>query len=87
VPNCAQDGWECFAAVSEFDFLFVCVRPGEELGATRRMVNNCWEDSGLTTAPFICFLEGLAKYVDECNRLKGDQEDMDDLNFFSFFNC
>ena len=86
VPNCAQKDWECFAAVSEFDFLFVCVIPGEDFGATRRMVNNCWEDTGLTMAPFTCFLEGLTKYVEEHNRLKGDQDGMDDLNFFSFFN-
>ena len=87
VPNCAQEGWQCFAAISEFDFLFVCVRPGEEFGATRRVVNNCWEDTSLTMAPFTRFLEGLAMYVEEYNRIKGDEEAMDDLNFFSFFDC
>ena len=39
LPNCAQGGWECFAAVSEFDYIFVCTAVGQQHGATRRMVN------------------------------------------------
>merc|ERR1712179_618278 len=36
-PNCGQDDWQCFASVSEYDYLFVCVTPGEQFGATRHM--------------------------------------------------
>ena len=27
-PNCAEDGWQCFAVFSEYDFIFVCTNPG-----------------------------------------------------------
>ena len=27
-PNCAEDGWHCFAVFSEYDFIFVCTNPG-----------------------------------------------------------
>merc|ERR1712136_441780 len=29
-PNCAQEDWECFGAMSEYDYLFVCVDPASE---------------------------------------------------------
>ena len=28
-PNCAEEGWQCFAVFSEYDFLFVQTNPGE----------------------------------------------------------
>merc|ERR1712059_231741 len=62
-PNCAQEGWECFAAVSEFHYIFVYVKPGENCGATRLIVNNCFEDESFTTAPFGNFLKRLGEYV------------------------
>ena len=27
-PNCAEDGWQCFAVFSEYDFIFVYTNPG-----------------------------------------------------------
>eukprot|EP00090_Calanus_glacialis_P043049 TRINITY_DN76228_c0_g1_i1.p1 TRINITY_DN76228_c0_g1~~TRINITY_DN76228_c0_g1_i1.p1 ORF type:complete len:176 (-),score=70.25 TRINITY_DN76228_c0_g1_i1:66-593(-) len=84
-PNCAEEGWECFAAVSEYDFLFVCLSPGEQFGATRRMVNNCWEDTFLTPAPFSCFLERLHEYLEAFNEKKGEEEEDEETDFFSFF--
>lgn len=64
-PNCAQDGWECFAVVSEYDYLFVCVDPANErhFGATRRVVNNCDEDKEFTPAPFEAFVERLVEFT------------------------
>ena len=29
-PNCAEEGWECFAVFSEYDYLFVCLTPGKK---------------------------------------------------------
>jgi hypothetical protein len=63
-PNCAEAGWECFAVLSEFDFLFVCVAPGADFGATRRVTNNCFEDLPFTPAPFSCFLSLLVQFAE-----------------------
>jgi len=88
-PNCAEEGWQCFAVFSEYDFLFVQTNPGENFGATRHMVNNCWEDSSLTSAPFSNFFEGLAKYTEAFNKRSelASEEDLEDeeLHVLSFF--
>merc|ERR1712098_348713 len=62
--------WECFATLSEYDYLFVCVIPGEQFGATRHIVNNCWEDTPFTPAPFGCFLEKLVEHVAQVDKHK-----------------
>jgi hypothetical protein len=47
--NCAQAGWRAFAVTSEFDFFFVNVdAQSPECGATRHVLNNCFEDSPFT---------------------------------------
>ena len=52
-PNCADYGWVCFGAISEFDYLFVCIdEQSSDFGATRYIVNNCHIDKELTNAPF-----------------------------------
>ena len=43
---------------------------GENFGATRHMVNNCWEDSALTSAPFSNFLAGLVKFTEAVKERK-----------------
>jgi len=92
-PNCAEDGWQCFAVFSEYDFIFVCTNPGENFGTTRHMVNNCWEDSSLTSAPFSNFLAGLVRFTDAVNEKKTarlqvasgeDEEDEEELQFLDF---
>ena len=86
--NCAQSGWKCFGAVSEYDYIFVCVAPGDRFGATRRVVNNCWEDMFLTPAPFTCFLNGLSQYIALCKDLEHDPEH--DCEYYDkpwFFDC
>jgi len=68
-PNCAQDGWECFAALSEFDYLFVNVDPTSTyFGSTRRVVNNCFEDEPMTDTfdEFFGRLEAFSRQWNEC---------------------
>ena len=111
-PNCAEEGWQCFAVFSEYDFIFVCTNPGEKIreklasqldvsstsgesfGATRHMVNNCWEDSLLTTAPFSNFLAGLVRFTEavkeaKTSRLQAvsgeDSEEEEELQLLDFF--
>ena len=56
--NCAHVSWVAFAAVSEFDYLFVNTdATSPDFGATRRIVNNCFEDVVLTPAPIDNFLQ------------------------------
>ena len=54
------------------------------------MVNNCWEDSSLTSAPFSNFFEGLAKYTEAFNKRSelASEEDLEDeeLHVLSFFS-
>ncbi len=55
--NCARAPWVAFAAVSEFDYLFINTDAASpDFGATRRIVNNCFEDVTLTPAPIDNFL-------------------------------
>ena len=106
-PNCAEDGWQCFAVFSEYDFVFVCTNPGllsfesqldessgENFGATRHMVNNCWEDSSLTCAPFSNFLASLVRFAEAVKERKisrlqvasgENSEDEDELQILDFF--
>ena len=66
-PNCAEDGWECFGAVSEYDFLFVNIDPNSEhFGKTRRIVNNCWEDEPMTNT-FHEFFDKLEAFTQQWN--------------------
>ena len=59
-PNCADKGWVCFGAISEFDYLFVCVdEQSSDFGATRYIVNNCHIDKELTNAPFDNFFHKI----------------------------
>ena len=66
---------------------------GKDFGATRHMVNNCWEDSSLTSAPFSNFLAGLVRFADAVNEKKSarlqvasgeDEEDEEELQFLDF---
>uniref|UniRef100_A0A7S4J307 Knr4/Smi1-like domain-containing protein n=1 Tax=Odontella aurita TaxID=265563 RepID=A0A7S4J307_9STRA len=79
-PNCAQEGWECFAVVSEYDYLFVCVDPAdaENFGATRRVVNNCDRDEALTSAPFDNFVERLVEFAELYQKYETDKDDEDE---------
>jgi hypothetical protein len=72
-PNCAAAGWECFAAVSEFDYLFVCVADAADAqcGATRWIVNNCFEDDAFTPAPFSNFVEKLVGFTAAYREARG----------------
>ena len=111
-PNCAEEGWQCFAVFSEYDFIFVNTNPGEmvcsllqsrtslageSFGATRHMVNNCWEDSSLTSAPFSNFLAGLIKFTGAVSEKKtkrlqaasedvSDDEDEEELQLLHFYH-
>ena len=63
-PNCGDSGWECFAAVSEFDYLFVCTDVSSpDFGGTRCIVNNCDEDNEFTRPPFDTFVRKLESYA------------------------
>ena len=66
---------------------------GENFGATRHMVNNCWEDSSLTSAPFSNFLAGLVRFAEAVHEKKTtrlqvasgeDEEDEEELQFLDF---
>ena len=47
--NCAHAGWRAFAVTSEFDYFFVNIDArSPECGATRHVVNNCFEDEPFT---------------------------------------
>ena len=62
-PNCGDNGWECFAVVSEFDYLFVCTDTNTpDFGATRWIVNNCDDDKSLTGPPFDNFFKRIELY-------------------------
>jgi hypothetical protein len=78
-PNCAEAGWECFATLSEYDSLFVCVARGPHFGATRWVTNNCFDDRAFTPAPFSRFLHILAQFANayrEQYRLTPDEVDL-----------
>lgn len=63
-PNCGEESWKCIAAISEFHFIFVNVDPAsKQFGATRSIVNNCFDDKPLTKAPFENFLNKMASYA------------------------
>ena len=81
-PNCGNNSWKCFAAVSEFDYLFVCIDLNSEFfGATRRIVNNCWEDIPFTNPPFGNFFEKVEVYVQAYEAYGVDRDDDLDLDF------
>ena len=85
-PNCGTYGWECFAAVSEFDYLFVCMDINSEyFGATRWIVNNCGDDNGFTNPPFDNFFERLEAYA-QAREAYGDDDDaiLENLDFLRF---
>ena len=57
-PNCAMGEWKYMGACSEFDYLFVNTNPSStEFGATRCIVNNCFEDMSFLPAPFENFFD------------------------------
>ena len=67
---------------------------GENFGATRHMVNNCWEDFALTSAPFSNFLAGLVRFTEAVKERKTgrlqvasgeNSEDEEELQFLDFF--
>ena len=63
-PNVAEYGWECFAAVSEYDYLFVCTLHGSEhYGSTRIVTNNLFEDKNYTPPPFLNFVDRLEAFI------------------------
>ena len=81
-PNCSDPRWECFAAVSEFDYLFVCTDPHDPcFGGTRWIVNNCYEDKKFTEPPFDNFVERLEAYAHLLEMYGGDQDAILDLQF------
>ena len=85
-PNCAEEAWECFAAVSEYDYLFVCVDyDSPHYGYTRHIVNNCWEDNSLLDASFDVFFEKLEMYTDEWLKQYNStgEDSLGVINFFS----
>merc|ERR1712168_1579065 len=87
-PNCGEDGWECFGAVSEYDYLFVCVdQTSSSYGHTRRIINNCWEDYPLISASFDELFKTVEKFAEEWvlkTRLLKETEDSDDDEACSF---
>ena len=85
-PNCADNGWECFAVVSEFDYLFVCTDENSlYFGATRWIINNCDHDSIFTNPPFGSFFERLEAYA-IAREAYGDDHDamLENLDFLKF---
>ena len=82
-PNCGDNGWECFAAVSEYDYLFVCTDvKSPEFGGTRCIVNNCDEDNEFTSPPFDNFVKRLEAYA-RAREVFGDDQDamLESLDF------
>ena len=91
-PNCGEQGWQCFGAVSEYDYLFVCVDTASPCyGHIRRIVNNCWEDESMTTSfdEFFHVLEDFAvDWVATCRHVSAAGEDLRELecDFIGFLN-
>ena len=85
-PNCGDNGWECFAAVSEFDYLFVSTDvESPDFGATRWIVNNCDDDNVFTSPPFDNFIERLEAYAVAREAYKDDHDAMlENLDFLKF---
>lgn len=60
--SCAQDGWLCIGAFSEYDYIFCNLNSkSPDFGATRLMVNNTSEEKELTPAPFAHFVKYLTQ--------------------------
>lgn len=85
-PNCGEDSWKCIAATSEYQYIFVNVDgSSKQFGATRCIVNNCFEDRSLTKAPFDNFIKMVKvyaqKYVTFREKSGDDWEDEDPPQF------
>ena len=85
-PNCGDNEWECFAVVSEFDYLFVCTDvKSPDFGGTRWIVNNCDEDNVFTSPPFENFFKRLESYARAREAFGDDQDAMlENLDFLDF---
>lgn len=56
--NSASDDYECFAAISEYDYLFVNInKQSKYFGEVRLVVNNCVEDTVFSPPPFSNFVK------------------------------
>jgi hypothetical protein len=85
-PNCAEDGWECFCRISEYDFIFVCVDAGSPYyGYTRHLVDNCCEDDPFLDGPFDVFFEFLEGFADAWLEDKKTDGNFGDLCFLGYF--
>ena len=90
-PNCAEDGWQCFAAVSEYDYLFVCVDDSSEhYGHIRHIVNNCFEDEVCMVGTFDKLFGVIEKFahhwVEKCQNAQNCGTDLDEVecNFLEY---
>eukprot|EP00553_Chaetoceros_curvisetus_P014492 CAMPEP_0204652064 /NCGR_PEP_ID=MMETSP0718-20130828/14339_1 /ASSEMBLY_ACC=CAM_ASM_000674 /TAXON_ID=230516 /ORGANISM="Chaetoceros curvisetus" /LENGTH=283 /DNA_ID=CAMNT_0051675975 /DNA_START=105 /DNA_END=953 /DNA_ORIENTATION=- len=85
-PNCAEEGWECFCQVSEYDYIFVCVDKGSpHYGHTRHVVNNCFDDDSFLDGPFDIFFDLLEGFADAWLKNRKADEENDDVGFIGYF--
>jgi len=78
--SCAGKDWALVCVTSEYDFYFVNIRADSELyGATRHIVNNCYEEEAFTQPPFTNFLDVVEAYAKtNARKVKLDEEDEDE---------
>jgi hypothetical protein len=84
-PNCAEEGWECFCQVSEYDYIFVCVDAGSPYyGYTRHIVNNCDDDMSFLDGPFDVFFEFLEGFADAWLKSRKTDEDLGGFMYYFY---
>jgi hypothetical protein len=78
-PNCAEEGWECFATAGDSHFLFVDMASG----ATRCANIESPEDEPLTAAPFSDFMHLLEDYSSALEKqdTKGGDDPLDFMEY------
>jgi len=78
--SCAGKDWALVCVTSEYDFYFVNIRAdSEQFGATRHIVNNCFEEEVFTKAPFATFLDVVEAFAKtNADKVKTDEEDEDE---------
>eukprot|EP00092_Neocalanus_flemingeri_P060873 GFUD01073089.1.p1 GENE.GFUD01073089.1~~GFUD01073089.1.p1 ORF type:complete len:195 (+),score=39.19 GFUD01073089.1:85-669(+) len=84
--SCAGKDWALVCVTSEFDFYFVNVRAeSAQYGATRHIVNNCYEEDLFTEPPFERFLDIVEAYAKtNAAKVQMKDEDVEDIEYDDF---